>query len=77
MERSVIVPSLVDLPLAVSDQVVLAVEPFCAFNAVMLTQTGKVLIHFRILVLSKVLRGIDVGADLVEVSAKKDRHVRY
>ncbi len=61
-------PSLVVLALAVCNQVVLSFEPFCAFDAVPLTQAWKVFGCFCGLILCEVLFGREICLDQIEVS---------
>ena len=58
-----------DLAFAMLDKIMLAFEPFRAFNAVPLSQTWEVLWSFRRMVLRKVFFVCNVPLDLVEISA--------
>lgn len=76
-------PLLVVLALGVSLHVVLALEPFGAFQAEVSTQTGQFLYILRALVLLQVTGRLDIGEDLVIVSVKRltsetqQRHTLY
>jgi hypothetical protein len=65
-----LLPSFMILAPAVGGQVVLALEPFRALDAVVFTQSGQILVGFRRLVLGEMLGGLEVGADLVVVSVR-------
>jgi hypothetical protein len=57
----------VGLLATVTDEAGLGIEPFCAFDAVVTAQVGEVLFGLGVLVLGEVLRGEEVGLDLVDV----------
>jgi hypothetical protein len=58
------------LSLGVRLQVVLALKPFRAFHAIVLSQAWQVLRVLCRLVLREMARGINVGEDLVVVSVR-------
>jgi hypothetical protein len=62
-------PALMGLLATVTDKAGLGIEPFCAFDAVITAQVGEVLFGLGVLVLGEVLRGEEVGLDLVDVPA--------
>lgn len=64
-------PALVVLALSVRLQVVLALKPFRAFGAIVLSQARQILCILGRLVLREMVRRIDVGEDLVVVSAQR------
>jgi hypothetical protein len=63
-----VLPSFMILPFPVRDQVIFALKPFGALNAVMSTQRRKVFWHLGRFVLREVFGGIKIGANLVEIS---------
>lgn len=70
MQRPIIAsPSLVVLALGVRLHVVLALKPFRAFNTEMPPETWEILCILGRLVLRQMTGRVDVGANLVVVSA--------
>jgi hypothetical protein len=67
-------PALVILALGVRLQVVLALKPFRAFHAIVLSQTWQILSILGFLVLGEMARRFDVGEDLIVVSAQMVSH---
>lgn len=60
-------PALMGLLATVTDKAGLGVEPFCALDAVVAAQVGKVLFGFGVLVLGEVFRRQKIGLDLIDV----------
>jgi hypothetical protein len=52
---------------SVCDHAVLALKPFCAFDAVELAQTRKIFSGFAALMLLEMLGRFEIGCDLVKV----------
>jgi hypothetical protein len=63
-----ILPALVDFSLGVCGQVCFRLEPFCALDAVELSQTRQIFLMLCFLVFLQMLLLVDVVVDLVEIA---------